>query len=179
MSSPRLTSRQVFDEQARYVFRVLRYLGVREADVPDVCQEVFVTVHRKIDGFEGRSSVRTWLYRICQRAASDHRRRAYVRREVVTDLASPEQAHLERSADDRGHVEARSTLTFALGQLDDAKREVFVLYEIEGLTMREVSNILECPLQTAYSRLHAAREIVTRALEAERDRHSKNEGGDK
>src|SRR5690349_20281254 len=90
----RLTSRQVFDEHARYVFRVLKYLGVRESDVPDVCQEVFITVHRKIDGFEGRSSVRTWLYRICQRAASDHRRRAYVRREIVTDdAASDDPAH--------------------------------------------------------------------------------------
>jgi RNA polymerase sigma-70 factor (ECF subfamily) len=149
---------------------VLRYLGVREADVPDVCQEVFVTVHRKIDGFEGRSSLRTWLYRICQRAASDHRRRAYVRREVVTDLASEEHATLEPSGDERGEVEARSTLVFALSELDEAKRDVFVLYEIEGMTMREVCDILECPLQTAYSRLHAAREIVTRALERERER---------
>ena len=88
MSHPRLTSRQVFDEHAAYVFRVLRYLGVRDADLQDVCQEVFITVHRKIDSFEGRSSVRTWLYRISQRAASDYRRRAYVRREVVTDLGS-------------------------------------------------------------------------------------------
>jgi RNA polymerase sigma-70 factor (ECF subfamily) len=170
MSPPRLTSRTVFDEHARYVFRVLRYLGVREADVPDVCQEVFITVHRKIDGFEGRSSVRTWLYRICQRAASDHRRRASVRREIVTDLASPEHEHLERSEDERGRVEARSTLAFALAELDDAKREVFVLYEIEGLTMREVCDVVDCPLQTAYSRLHAARDIVTRALEREQER---------
>jgi len=170
MSSPRPTSRQVFDEHARYVVRVLRYLGVRESDVPDVSQEVFVTVHRKIDGFEGRSSVRTWLYRICQHAASDHRRRAHVRHEVVTDLGSPEATHLGPSTDDQRRVEARSTLTFALAELDDAKRDVFVLYEIEGLTMREVSEILDCPLQTAYSRLHAAREIVVRALGEESEK---------
>ena len=164
MGHPRLTSRQVFDEQAQYVFRVLRYLGIRDADLPDVCQEVFITVHRKLDGFEGRSSVRTWLYRICQRAASDQRRRAHVRHEVVTDMVS-EEGRPSPSLDTRSRLEARSTLQFALAQLDDAKRDVFVLYEIEGMTMREVCNVLECALQTAYSRLHAARDIVNAALE--------------
>lgn len=176
MSAPRPTSRQVFDEQARYVFRVLRYLGVQEADVPDLCQEVFITVHRKLDGFEGRSSIRTWLYRICQRAASDHRRRAYVRREVTMDLTSPERDLPEHVMDEREKVEARSLLVFALAKLDEAKRDVFVLYEIEGMTMREVCDVLDCPLQTAYSRLHAAREIVSRALDQEGA--GDGEGGD-
>src|ERR1041385_5711937 len=153
MSHPGLTSRQVFDEHAAYVFRVLRYLGVRDADLEDVCQEVFITVHRKIESFEGRSSIRTWLYRISQRAASDYRRRAYVRREVVTDLALDHPGRPEH-ADEARRLEARSTLNVALDRLDDSKREVFVLYEIEGLTMREVCEILDCPLQTAYSRLH-------------------------
>src|SRR5437773_11370436 len=108
MSHPRLTSRQVFDERARYVFRVLRYLGVRESDIADVCQEVFVTVHRKIDGFEGRSSVRTWLYRICQRAASDHRRRAYIRQEVVSDPTSASLDQPDRAPDGVSRAEARA-----------------------------------------------------------------------
>ncbi len=167
MTSPRPTSRQVFDEHAQYVFRVLRYLGIREADVPDVCQEVFITVHRKLDGFEGRSSIRTWLYRICQRAASDHRRRAHVRREVVTDAAAPELDRPDTHDDGGSRLEARSALAFLLDRLDDAKREVFVLYEIEGLTMREVCEILDCPLQTAYSRLHAARDVLQAALRDE------------
>src|SRR5689334_24605595 len=133
MFHPRLTSRQVFDDHAAYVFRVLRYLGVRDADIQDVCQEVFITVHRKIDSFEGRSSLRTWLYRISQRAASDYRRRAYVRREVVSDLVG-EHPGVPEHADESRRIEARSTLGFALDRLDEAKREVFVLYEIEGLT---------------------------------------------
>lgn len=164
MSHPRLTSRQVFDEHARYVWRVIRYLGVREADVPDVCQEVFITVHRKIDGFEGRSSVRTWLYRICQRAASDYRRRAHVRLEVVTDVAAVDLGEVGHARSAGTAIEARSTLAFLLDRLDGAKRDVFVLYEIEGMTMREVCDILECPLQTAYSRLHAARQLLADAL---------------
>lgn len=155
------TSRQVFDEHGRYVFRVLRYLGVREADLPDLCQEVFIIVHRKLDGFEGRSSIRTWLYRICQRAASDYRRKAHVRREVP---GGPEDFDRPEPVDARSRIEARNAVAYALDLLDEGKRDVFVLYEIEGLTMREVCEVLDCPLQTAYSRLHAARKTLTEAL---------------
>lgn len=155
------TSRQVFDEHGRYVFRVLRYLGVREADLPDLCQEVFIIVHRKIDGFEGRSSIRTWLYRICQRAASDYRRKAHVRREVPGDAEDFERPEPE---DTSSRLEARNAVAYALDLLDEGKRDVFVLYEIEGLTMREVCEVLDCPLQTAYSRLHSARKILIEAL---------------
>lgn len=164
MPQDRPTSRQVFDEHGRYVFRVLRYLGIREADLPDLCQEVFIIVHRKLDGFEGRSSIRTWLYRICQRAASDYRRRAHVRREVAM-AGAVEDPELFEPADTVSRLEARSAMEFALGQLDEPKREIFVLYEIEGLTMREVCEVLDCPLQTAYSRLHAARKVLADALE--------------
>src|SRR5688572_631436 len=57
---PVLSVRQIFDEHARYVWRTLRHLGVADADLEDVCQEVFVTVHRKLPEFEGRSKLRTW-----------------------------------------------------------------------------------------------------------------------
>jgi RNA polymerase sigma-70 factor (ECF subfamily) len=166
MKTLSFTSKRVFEEHARYVFRVLRYLGVPEADLPDVCQEVFITVHRKIDEFEGRSSVRTWLYRICNNAASDQRRRAHVRREIATDWTAPErQDDPATSADLVGRVEARSVIDHALGLLDEDKRLVFVLYEIEGFTMQEVADVVGCPLQTAYSRLRTAREIIVRATE--------------
>jgi RNA polymerase sigma-70 factor (ECF subfamily) len=128
---------------------------------------VFVTVHRKIDEFEGLSSVRTWLYRICRNAASDHFRRAHVRLEIVTDTTAPESVGLERSRDDAPQAEARSTLAFLLAHLDEAKREVFVLYEVEGMTMNEVCEIVGCKIQTAYSRLHAARATMTQLLAEE------------
>ena len=72
----RPSMRQIFDEHARYIWRTLRHLGIPEADAPDLCQEVFVTVHRRLASFEGRSSLRTWLYGICIRVASEHRRYA-------------------------------------------------------------------------------------------------------
>src|SRR3954462_13772492 len=125
--------RTVFDEHARYVIRTLRHLGVQEADVEDVAQEVFVTVHRKLPEFEGRAKLRTWLYAICLRVASDHRRRAYVVREGVTENP-PGDAGERTGAEPDTSVESRSCVQQLLGVLVEDKRAVLVLYEIEGLT---------------------------------------------
>lgn len=158
----RPSMRELFEEHARYVWRALRHLGVSDAEIPDVCQEVFITVHRKLPEFEGRSSVRTWLYGICLRTASDHRRRAYVRNERPE--ADPESAlHEAREHGPDARAEQRATLQALLDLLDDDKRAVLVLYEVEGFSMKEVAEIVGCPLQTAYSRLHAARALLLEA----------------
>lgn len=156
--------RTVFDEHARYVIRTLRHLGVKEADVEDVAQEVFVTVHRKLPEFEGRSKLRTWLYAICLRVASDHRRRAYVVRERVTESPPIDGGERDGTEPDAS-LESRAFVQQLLESVDEDKRAVLVLYEIEGLTMREVAEVIGCPLQTAYSRLHAARELLRVAWE--------------
>ncbi|HEV8548517.1 MAG TPA: RNA polymerase sigma factor [Polyangiaceae bacterium] len=163
----RLEVRAVFDEHARYVWRALRHLGVPEADVEDLSQEVFVVVQRKLGEFEGRSEVRTWLYGICLRVASDFRRRAHVRRE----RAHPDPSEGLAAAPGQNpdvQVETRRALQALLDELDDDKRVVLVLYELEGLTMKEVAEVVGCPLQTAYSRLHAARERLAAVAKARR-----------
>jgi RNA polymerase sigma-70 factor (ECF subfamily) len=158
-----LTTADVFHQTAPFAWRVLRRLGVSEADVDDVCQEVFVTVHRRLPDFEGRSSVRTWVYGICVRTASDYRKRSRTRREVMPD--APIEVPIDPGQEENVSLrQARRTLDRILDRLDDDKRTVFVLYEIEELPMNEVSTALGCPLQTAYSRLHAARIEVAQAV---------------
>src|SRR5207237_6566320 len=78
------TAEELFEAHVGFVWRVLRSLGVPASDLEDASQEVFLVVHRKRATFEGRSSIRTWLYGICVRTASDRRRRASVRREIAT-----------------------------------------------------------------------------------------------
>jgi RNA polymerase sigma-70 factor (ECF subfamily) len=157
-----LDAAALFREHASYIWRALRRLGVHEADVEDVCQEVFVVVHRRLRDFEGRSSAKTWIYGIAVRTASDYRRRASHVREVVTEEppegVSRDDPHAALTA-----REARKTLDRLLSELDDDKRAVFVLYEIEELPMNEVAEAVGCPLQTAYSRLHAARARIAEA----------------
>jgi RNA polymerase sigma-70 factor (ECF subfamily) len=164
---PTPTLAEIFQQHAPFVWRALRRLGVPESDVEDVCQEVFVVVHRRLRDFEGRSSLRTWIYGICTRTASDYRRSGRVRREIVTD--TPPDAPQEGAQQEVVALrQARQKLDRILDTLDDDKRAVFVLYEIEELTMSEVAEAVGCPLQTAYSRLHAARKIVDAGVERAR-----------
>lgn len=156
---------EVFKDNAPFVWRTLRRLGVREADVDDVCQEVFVVVHRKLAEFEGRSSVRTWIYGICIRTASAHRRLAR-HREVPTETP-PERVAEGTPHESLARARSLAALDRALDALDEDKRTVFVLYEIEELGMAEIAEIVGCPLQTAYSRLHAARDKVQTAMRSE------------
>src|SRR4051794_8618207 len=150
--------RQIFDEHARYIWRTLRHLGIPDAEAPDLCQEVFVIVHRRLSSFEGRSSLRTWLYGICIRVASEYRRRPHVRKE--TPLLEPASESEQQASSPDSALEQRNAVQHLLAILDDDKRQVVVLYEIEGFSMKEVAEIIECPLQTAYSRLHAARALM-------------------
>jgi RNA polymerase sigma-70 factor, ECF subfamily len=160
--------RRLFEDHARFIWRTARHLGVREADLEDVCQEVFLTAHRRLPGFEGRSSVRTWLYGICLRVASDYRRRAHVRRELPM-AEPPHRVHGAHQDEDYLRKRARERLQQILAELDEDKRTVFVLYEIEDFPMKDVAAIVGCPLQTAYSRLHAARARVLAIVEASRE----------
>jgi RNA polymerase sigma-70 factor (ECF subfamily) len=156
--------REIFTTYAPFVWRTLRHLGIAESDIDDVCQDVFVAVHRKIGGFEGRSSLKTWIYGICLRVSSDHRRLAHVRRELpVAEVSQGTLAPTQVEDVERG--EARRLLLRLLEALDEDKRAVFVLYEIEELSMKEVAEAVGCPLQTAYSRLHAARKLILEAGE--------------
>jgi RNA polymerase sigma-70 factor (ECF subfamily) len=104
------------------------------------------------------------LYGIAVRLASEHRRRAHVRREIP----SAEQPEPEDGLTHSNSIESRELRTLfnrILERLDDDKRAVFVLYEIEDLDMKQVAEAVGCPLQTAYSRLHAARRFVAEAVQ--------------
>jgi RNA polymerase sigma-70 factor, ECF subfamily len=161
---PKLDFDVVFADTRPFVWRVLGRLGVARADIADVCQEVFLIVHRRLDDYDGRP-VRAWCYGICVRVAADYRKRAHRRHERLGE-APPEQrivAEQERALE---LVRARARLEQVLAQLDQSKREVFVLYELEELSMSEIAQIVGCPLQTAYSRLHAARQAVRAAFGA-------------
>ena len=151
---------QLFASSTRFAWRVLARMGVARGDLADVCQEVFVVVYRRLDDFDGRASPRSWIYGICVRVASEYRRSRRARPELlggdVPEVPIPAE---QATALDRKR--AREQLQAALDELDDDKRAVFVLYEIEELAMTEVSEALGIPVQTAYSRLHAARKLVS------------------
>ena len=154
---------EIFQLHAQFLWRTLMNLGIPAHEAQDLCQEVMLTVHRKLPDFDGKS-LRGWLYGICVRVASDYRRSARVRREVVSD-ALPEQPIEASQGDTLDQKRRLARLLAALDQLDEGKRAAFVLHELEELTLAEVAEALQTPLQTVYSRVRAAHALVRRAFE--------------
>lgn len=152
--------RAVFDEHADFVARALRYLGVPPGDLDDALQEVFLVVHARLAELARPEALRAWLRQIARHVAMAARRKHAQRRE---QLGEAPDAPLDLTASPEAAHERRDLLLHLLDQLPDEQREAFVLYEIEEMSMREVAELIGCPLQTAYSRHRAARERLEQA----------------
>ena len=153
----------LYDTYFDFVWRSVQRLGVAPANCDDAVQDVFIVVHRRLAEFEGRSSVKTWLFGIAIRVASDHRRllRRKGGHELLEDnIADRAASPMETAA----NVEAMRTLQQLLEQLDDDRRAVFVLAELEQMTAPEMSEALGVNLNTVYSRLRAARQDFEKAV---------------
>src|SRR4051812_31392594 len=155
----------LYARQFEFVWRSLRLLGVEEAALPDVTQDVFSTVARQLASFQGRSSVRTWVFGIAQHTASNHRRQrgrkqAPLQPLVETLMASEPSPH--------AHVEGQEAADLIVrfcAELEESRRAVFVLGLLEGVPAPEIAALLDLPLNTVYSRMHALRHTLRRRLE--------------
>ena len=154
--------RGIFDEHSKYAGQMLRLLGVPDSDLDDALQDVFIVVFVRLHSYEERGSIRAWLYSICFRIAST-RRRALSRSKVA--FAGASETRFEPTPQD--HIEEREAIAAGqrlLNELSPEQREVFWQYEIEERAMPEIARTLGCPLQTAYARLHRARQRMETAL---------------
>ena len=166
-----LTFDAVYDEHARFVFRSLSRLGVPEAQLLDATQEVFLVVHRRMAEFERRSSLRTWLFGVVLRVASQARRQARRRPSEplpadLADTAGSPQDNAERA-------EAARTLYRLLDELSPDQRAIFVLVELEQMTLPDAAEAVSANVHTAASRLKAARRKFEAALERHRARNER------
>src|SRR5947208_2372526 len=126
-----MTLESIYELHADFVFRTLRRLGVPERDAADAMQEVFLTVHRTLSAFEGRCSMKTWLFTICRSIARDRRRRAYQKYEVSNGAlvdAEPDASDLSTRLEQRQKL---AELDAILDTMEDDQKMVFVLFEIE------------------------------------------------
>ncbi len=153
---------QVYRTSFGFVWRTLRALGVDPAHIDDAVQDTFVVVHRRLAGFEGRSRLETWLFGIARRVASHHRRSAGRRRSEPLPASTP--AGGDTPFDVASRNEATELVASLLDELDDDRRMVFALVEIEQLPVPEVAEVLGIKLNTAYSRLRLARRDFEAAL---------------
>jgi RNA polymerase sigma-70 factor (ECF subfamily) len=148
----------------KYVWALLGRLGVAEASLEDVTQEVFLVLHRRRGEFRQDSSVRTWLHGIALHTARRHREKLARRQrkaEALEPGAPPPTPEAEVS-----QRRALQRLDQLLGQLPDEQREVFVLAEIAELPAPEIAELLGAKLNTIYSRLRLARRHIRRVLDS-------------
>jgi RNA polymerase sigma-70 factor, ECF subfamily len=152
-----------YREHAPFVWRNALRLGVRSDAMDDVVQEVFIIVFRNAEGFQGRSQLRTWIYGILRNVVRDHmRQRSRVSDrgdELDESLVDPSMGP-QQSYERKESVELVARL---LAELEDDKRDVFVLAELEELPMPEIAEQLGINQNTGYARLRAARQIINEA----------------
>lgn len=156
----------IFAAELDFVWRTLARFGVRDADLPDVTQDVFVTLLDLLPDYDPTRPLRPWLVGIAYRIALRYRSRAHVRREVFVD--GPERSAPSRMPDDDAELrQAQSIARVALESIDPHRRAVFVMSELEGFTMPEIVDAIGIPLNTAYSRLRVARQEFQRGVDAQ------------
>jgi RNA polymerase sigma-70 factor (ECF subfamily) len=159
--------RRIVDAHFDALWRFLRRLGIPEGDVDDAVQEVILVLARKLDQVESGSE-KSFVLSTAFRVASDMRRRVKRRREVD---AAPLLYMVSPEPDPEAGVEKQrleALFTQVLEQLSLPLRAVFVLYELEDLTMAEIAQTLQLPAGTVASRLRRGREafelLAARAL---------------
>lgn len=161
----------LYEAEFAYVWRNLRRLGVSDSQLDDATQDVFLVVYRRLGDFESRSKLRTWIFGIVLRVASTYRRTAARRRTEPLDERTSET---EPAGDDLlERAQAGRLLRRLLDGLDDDRRAVFVLAELEQMTAPEIAAALGVNLNTVYSRLRTARRDINAALARYRTRSPK------
>ena len=154
---------EIFAAHYDWVRHTVRRLGVPDRDAEDVTHDVMVTVLRILPDYDPTRPIRPWLMGVAFRVTSTHQRSARVRREVIDLPVEPADTrpdpHTSLEADER-----RRLLVEALADVDESRRPVLVLADIDGCAMPDIVRELGIPLNTGYSRLRIAREELRASL---------------
>jgi len=172
LPQPLPSFKAIYRQYFHFVWSAARRFGVKPDAMDDLVQEVFIVIHSKLDTLERPEALHSWIYGVVRRTASNHRRalRTQQAAGIVHD-ASAEAESREPTPFERVKTNADLELLASLiAELDEPKREVFELIEIDELTVPEAAEVLEIPLNTAYSRLRAARQAFEAAVVRRGDR---------
>jgi RNA polymerase sigma-70 factor (ECF subfamily) len=148
--------KELYDAHFDFVFRTARRLGIPDGELDDVVQETFLIAFRKLDSFaEGRFS--TWLYRITAHVVSGRHRRRRVREALLSLWSKGQKTSVSGPDALVESQEAQRQVSEVLARMAPKKREVFALFELEGLSGEEIAERVGCRVDTVWSRLHYAR----------------------
>jgi RNA polymerase sigma-70 factor, ECF subfamily len=171
------TLQTIYKEYFDFVWSSARHLGATGDAIDDVVQDVFIVIHHKLATLQRPEALRSWIYGIVRRTVSDYRRSKRTRDVAGARLGAefkssrPSQPSPLDLAERSAELEL---LESVLAELDETKREVFVMVEVLEMTVPEVVQALEIPLNTAYSRLRLARQSFEEALARREARDEEN-----
>lgn len=162
---------EVFDRFHEMVYNLaLRMTGDPE-DAADLTQDAFLRIYRHLGSFSGRSTLKTWVYRVAINCCRSRLRRRSFRaaRGPIVELDLAKVADERRGPEQRTLAgDARRRLLRGLAELPPIYREAVVLRDLEGLSYCEVAAALKLRIGTVRSRIARGRERLRKALEAAR-----------
>lgn len=159
--APDARLRRLFDEQFDFLWRTSRRFGLTEAEADDAVQSVFIVAARRLPEIL-HAKERAFLFATAVRVAADVRKKAARRYETELDELAPAAGGAADAELDRAR--ARACLDAAIDAMPINLRTVFVLFELEQLTMAAIAELLELPPGTVASRLRRARECFEGAM---------------
>ena len=155
---------EAYRDFAPYVRRRLLRLGVRDADLPDQCHEVFLILHKR-EQLDEIERVDLWLREVCRRVAAAYRRRARHTREVLGGLPESQADTAEDPETSLRGVDERDLLRSALERLDDESRDLLALHDFGEMPLTELAKLVEHDRKTVRKRLEAARHRLSVLME--------------
>jgi RNA polymerase sigma-70 factor (ECF subfamily) len=167
----------IYKEYFDFVWSSARHLGATGDAIDDVVQDVFIVIHHKLATLQRPEALRSWIYGIVRRTVSDYRRSRRTRDAAGARLGAEYKSSRPSQPSPLDMAERNAELELlesVLAELDETKREVFVMVEVLEMTVPEVVQALEIPLNTAYSRLRLARQSFEDALARHEARDEEN-----
>jgi len=159
---------EIYKTYFGFVWSYSRRLGVSDSEIDDIVQDIFITIHGRLPTLEQPESLRSWIYGIVRRTVSVYHRSMRTKRASTATYGSEPEMHFAPNPSPQQLAEQSDQVRLLwslLEKLDAPKREIFVLAEFEEMTVPEIASATELPLNTAYSRLRAARLEMEEALQ--------------
>lgn len=167
-----------YSQWAAFIYNVAYRMCGNHIETEEIVQDTFIRVFRFVDRFRG-GSLKSWLYRIVMNLSYTYLQRNKVRHlheipldnegeekedlfkdNFIDDTASPEQQIEKQEVTDK--------VQLALNSLPTEQKTVLILSDVEGLSYKEISTIVDCPVGTVRSRLARARKLFREALKHSR-----------
>ena len=161
---------ELYDRFAASLYRLCFSLLMNEQDAEDILQDSFLYAFKNLHRFDSRkASLKTWLYTIAvSRCRNTYRRKRFLTVDIsqwlgfelrASDAEAPETAVIRR--------DAAESIQKALTELSPRLREAIVLRYGQGLTYREIAEVMGCPQKTAESRVRLGHQRMRRTLQSD------------